>query len=56
MMDKDQYEAFKNEIIQNIQMILAEVPDSPLFENYKAKNLECYLRSLEILERIHRNG
>lgn len=55
-MDNDKYEIFKSEIIENIQSILAEVPDSPLFENYKAKNLECYLRSLEILERIHKNG
>ncbi len=55
-MTDEQYEEFKNEIIQNIQQILAEIPDAPLFENYKAKNLESYLRSLEILERIHRNG
>ena len=55
-MNKEQYENFKDEIIQNIQQILAEIPDAPLFENYKAKNLESYLRSLEILERIQKNG
>lgn len=53
-MVKEDYEAFKTAILNNIRTTLAEVPENTYMEHYAAKNLECYLRSLEILERISR--
>ena len=51
-MTKADYEQFKERILDNIRATLAEVPENSVMEHYSAKNLECYLRSLEILERI----
>lgn len=55
-MTKEDYEQFKEKILDNIRTVLAEVPENSVMEHYTAKNLECYLRSLEILERMNRES
>lgn len=55
-MIKEDYEEFKTAILNNIRTTLAEVPENTYMEHYSARNLECYLRSLEILERMNREG
>lgn len=55
-MVKEDYEQFKGKILDNIRTTLAEVPENTYMEHCAAKNLECYLRSLEILERMNKEG
>lgn len=54
-MDKLDYQKFREKIIENIGLTLANVDDNPVMEHYNARNLECYLRSLELLERVKKN-
>lgn len=53
-MNEEEFTAFKDKIIDNIFRTLQRDEDNPVMEHYNARNLECYLRSLEILERIGR--
>lgn len=55
-MNENDYLQFRERIIENIRLALGNVEDNPLMENYNARNLECYLRSLEILERMRRKN
>lgn len=54
-MKQSDYEAFRERIIENIRIVLSLAEDNPLMERYNVQNMESYLRSLEILERIRRN-
>lgn len=54
-MVSEDYEKFKEKILDNIRTTLAEVPENSVMEHYSARNLESYLRSLEILERMNRD-
>lgn len=51
-MDKETYKLFYERIVDNIYQNLQEKQDNPLMEHYCAKNVESYMRSLEILERM----
>ena len=55
-MTKKDYGQFKKKILDNIRTTLAEVPENAVMEHYSARNLECYLRSLEILERMNKGN
>lgn len=54
-MNPSDYETFREQIIENIRTVLSLTEDNPLMERYNVQNLESYLRSLEILEKIRRN-
>lgn len=51
-MKQSDYESFRERITDNIRTVLSLSEDNPLMERYNVQNLESYLRSLEILERI----
>lgn len=53
-MDKETYELFRDKLINNIYMSLSAVPDNQVMEHYAARNIESYMRSLEILERMEK--
>lgn len=55
-MNPSDYETFREQIIENIRTVLSLTEDNPLMERYNVQNLESYLRSLEILERINKGG
>ena len=51
-MKQSDYESFRERITDNIRTVLSLTEDNPLMERYNVQNLESYLRSLEMLERI----
>ena len=51
-MTKSEHAKIKERIMENLQLTLANIESNPLMENYTARNVESYLRSLEILERM----
>ena len=51
-MEKLDYQKFREKIIENIGLTLTNLEDNPVMEHYNARNLESYLRSLEILKRM----
>lgn len=51
-MTKSEYVKIKERVMENLQLTLANIESNPLMENYTARNVESYLRSLEILERM----
>lgn len=54
-MNPSDYETFREQIIENIRTVLSLTEDNPLMERYNVQNLESYLRSLELLEKLRRN-
>lgn len=56
LVNPSDYETFREQIIENIRTVLSLTEDNPLMERYNVQNLESYLRSLEILERINKGG
>lgn len=53
---KEQYEAWKKCLIENLEATLAEIPENPLMENYAARNAYSYLQCIALLENMRKGG
>lgn len=55
-MNKSKVLQLEQKIEENIDEIMSRIEENPMLEHYNVRNLESYLRSLEILGRIKGNG
>ena len=51
---KEQYEAWKGRLVENLEAALAEIPENPLMESYAARNAYNYLQCLALLEKMQK--
>lgn len=51
---KEQYEAWKGRLVENLEAALAEIPENPLMESYAARNAYNYLQCLVLLEKMQK--
>ena len=51
-MNPSKVSELEQKVEENIDEIMSRIEDNPMLEHYNIRNLESYLRSLEILKKL----